>query len=149
MARRGERVERSSGAAPPRREPAGDNGDAPLNGARLGVAIERATDDVCVLAVTGELDLSTIPRLEARLSAELASHHGVVIDLSRLAFIDSSGIGLLIQAHQAEGAAVHTVVSEDSQPDRVFRLTCIDRALPIFGDAETAVAAFGSDGGAG
>jgi anti-sigma B factor antagonist len=117
-----------------------------MNGSRLGVAIKSAGDEACVVAVTGELDLNTIPQVESRLFKRLRSHAGVVIDLRRLDFIDSSGIGLLIKAHQADGAPIHTVVASGSQVDRVFTLTRIDRALPIFTDVEAALRSFEPDG---
>jgi anti-anti-sigma factor len=71
----------------------------------------------------------------------MGSHASVVLDLRRLAFIDSSGIGLLIKAHQAETATVHTVVAPGSQVDRVFVIAGIDRVLPIFSDLDEALAA--------
>jgi hypothetical protein len=84
-----------------------------------------------------------------------------VVDLTRLSFIDSSGIGLLIKAHRdaeavgeqaADGngrAALHTVVAEGSQVERVFGLAGIGLALPLFLNRDEAVAALGpgaSDG---
>jgi anti-sigma B factor antagonist len=51
------------------------------------------------VAVRGELDLAEAPRLEEVLR-ELAGHD-VVVDLSGLSFIDSSGIGALVRAHAA------------------------------------------------
>jgi anti-sigma B factor antagonist len=134
-------VERSSGAAPPRQT--GGDGEPDLSGARLGVSIERAGTNISVVALSGELDLSTIPLLEQRLLAELRAKRNVVVDLSELSFIDSSGIGLLIQAFRAAGdeRAMHTVFTEGSQVDRVFELTGIGAALPLFVDREEAVEA--------
>jgi anti-sigma B factor antagonist len=50
------------------------------------------------LAVSGELDLATAPALEERLGRLLTAGHYVRLDLSALAFIDASGIRVLIQA---------------------------------------------------
>ena len=78
------------------------------------------------ISLAGELDISTIPRIENRLFEALRSHRAVLMDLTRLTFIDSSGIGLLIQAHRLaareDGGRLHTVIAPDSQVDRVFRL---------------------------
>jgi anti-anti-sigma factor len=127
MVRRGEWVERSSGAAP-----------------SLGIAFSALAEDVRAIEVVGELDLGTIPQLEDRLLGAVRSQGGVILDLTRLDFIDSSGIGLLIKAHREteSGAKLHTVVASGSQVDRVFKVVCIDRALPIFFDRDQAVAAF-------
>ena len=120
MARRGERVERSSGAAPPRHSGASD-----------------------LLSLAGELDLSTIPKLERPLMAELESRAAVIADLTRLSFIDSSGSGLLIQAFRRseDEPKLHTVIAEGSQVERVFRLAGIDRAIPLYLTRERALAA--------
>jgi anti-anti-sigma factor len=142
MERRGERVERSSGAAPSR-DPVGGGHD-PAAGDLLSVRVESASTDVPVVSLTGELDLSTVPKVERRLLGQLRSHPAIVVDLTSLRFIDSSGIGLLIKAFRSteDGRGMHTVISEGSQVDRVLRLAGVDRALPVFLNRTDAVAAF-------
>jgi anti-anti-sigma factor len=112
----------------------------------LTVEIERFSEDVTVVAVAGELDLSTMPRLESQLLSEVDGRGRVVVDLTRLRFIDSSGIGLLIKAHRARenGALLHTVVAPGSQVDRVLALAGIDKTLPLFGNLGEAMAALGA-----
>ena len=125
MARRGERVERSSGAAP-----------------SLRIALKAVGDDPRVIELVGELDLSTIPMVETRLLRMLRTHEAVVLDLSRVVFIDSTGIALLIKADRtAEDRAFMTVVAAGSQVQRVFSIAGIDRVLPVFSDRDQAIAA--------
>jgi anti-sigma B factor antagonist len=133
-------VERSSGAAPPLTS---RGSGSPENGQTLSVQIEAAGESACVVSLAGELDLSTIPLLEEQLLEELRSKDGVVVDLTRVSFIDSSGIALLIQGLRATGHAcvLNTVIAEGSQVDRVFRLAGIDRALPLFTARAAAVEA--------
>lgn len=50
------------------------------------------------LAVSGELDLATAPALQERLRRLLTAGHRVRLDLSALAFIDASGMRVLMQA---------------------------------------------------
>jgi anti-anti-sigma factor len=135
-------VERSSGAAPPRASGAASPGKKPER-ELLTIEVERPGDGLAIVGLAGELDLGTIPRLEEQLFEELEANDGVVVDLQRLAFIDSSGIGLLIKAHRAtaDGSAVHTVITGGSQVERVLTLTGIERALPIFLDRDEAVTA--------
>jgi anti-sigma B factor antagonist len=137
-------VERSSGAAPPR-QLVGSEPNTPADGHPLQIQVERLNEGLCRIALTGELDLGTSPKLEDLLLDELASNEGVILDLTRLSFIDSSGIGLLIKAHQAKenGVLLHTVVSPESQVERVFAIAGIGRALPLFFDRDEAVAAAG------
>jgi anti-sigma B factor antagonist len=115
------------------------------NGQLLRVGIEPGDDGLPVVALAGELDLSTIPRLEGPLFEELRAHPAVLLDLTALSFIDSSGIGLLIKAFRAgedeSGGRLLTVIAPDSQIERVFRLVGIDRALPLYLDRKAAVAA--------
>lgn len=62
----------------------------------LGVQAERA-GDWTVLHVSGEVDMATAPRLRQELVAAVGSHGPfVVVDLSRVAFVDSTGLGVLI-----------------------------------------------------
>jgi anti-anti-sigma factor len=138
-------VERSSGTAPPRRpgvKAQGRSAESDL----LKIEFERPADGFSIVALAGELDLSTIPQLEPRLLDELREQGSVVADLTRLRFIDSSGIGLLIKAHRVseDGGAphvLHIVVSDGSQVERVFALAGIGKAIPIFVDRAEAIAA--------
>jgi anti-sigma B factor antagonist len=107
----------------------------------LNVRIERTGDAISVVELTGELDLSTVPRLESPLLAQLRAR-GVIVDLTKLSFIDSSGLAALIRAfHTSNGNSMHTVIARGSQVDRVFRIAGIDRALPTFFDRDEAVRA--------
>ena len=134
-------MERSSGAAPPRRSGVVAR-DKPTDGDLLTIEVERLRDGVSLVALAGELDLSTIPQLEGRIFEELHERESVCVDLTRLTFIDSSGIGLLIKAHREtdNGEALHIVVSEGSQIERVFALAGIGKALPVFLDCDQAIA---------
>ena len=103
--------------------------------------IEPTATDAVVISLAGELDLSTIPTVERGLSEQTGPAHPVIIDLTLLSFIDSSGIALLIKAFKASGGELHTVVAEGSQVERVFRLAGVDRALSLHLDLEAALAA--------
>jgi anti-anti-sigma factor len=65
-----------------------------------GLSISSATEDgtVCI-ALEGELDLAGARRLEESLAAaEREEPKRLIVDLGRLAFIDSTGLRLLLQA---------------------------------------------------
>jgi anti-sigma B factor antagonist len=95
-----------------------------------------------VLALAGELDLSTIPRMDGPLNEQVRQRPAVVVDLSRLSFIDSSGIGVLIRAFQnANGTRMNVVVGRGSQVERVFGIAGIAQALPVYFDRDDALAA--------
>jgi anti-anti-sigma factor len=58
------------------------------------------TDDAAVVALEGELDLASRASLEATFARAIDREH-VVVDLARVSFIDSTGIGVLLRAHRA------------------------------------------------
>jgi anti-anti-sigma factor len=58
-------------------------------------------DDGCVLSLSGELDLSGVDRLRRELEqAEASDARSIVVDLSALEFLDSSGLNELLAAQQ-------------------------------------------------
>jgi len=95
-----------------------------------------------VVALAGELDLSTIPRMEPALLEQIRQRTAVLVDLTGLSFIDSSGIGVLIQAfRESNGNPMHVVVGPGSQVEQVFQITGVSDAFPVFDDRELALAA--------
>ena len=70
----------------------------------IEVALTREGDDATI-RVSGEVDLATSPKLrDACLRAITESAGPVTIDLGEVTFLDSSGISVLVQAHQRLGA---------------------------------------------
>jgi anti-anti-sigma factor len=72
-----------------------DDADEP---APLGIDVKQEATEV-VMKVSGELDLSNVDMLEARIDEALESQPDLLtFDLADLRFLDSSGIGLLLRA---------------------------------------------------
>jgi anti-anti-sigma factor len=75
--------------------------------------------------VSGELDIATAPQLEQRLRESRSQGRVAVLDLSALAFMDSSGVHAIvdacIRARQAGGRLV--VLRGPPNVDRLFTLT--------------------------
>ncbi len=90
------------------------------------------------LSVSGELDLATVPLLmtEAQLALDRAARH-LILDLSRLTFVDSSGLSLLIALNRratAEGWTL-SLTRPPGKAFSVFSLTGADVNLPFVADA--------------
>jgi anti-anti-sigma factor len=88
--------------------------------------------DTQVVAPAGELDLATAHALGAALAAAGASGTRVVLDLRRLTFVDSSGIGVIIKLKRhfaAEGVAFAVVRGTDAV-QRAFALSHVEQLLP-------------------
>jgi anti-sigma B factor antagonist len=78
-----------------------------------------------VVAPAGELDIATGALLRDALADELAAGHTwVVVDLSGVSFIDSSGIGALVAAHVHfdEAGAGFALASPSERLEKVFQL---------------------------
>ena len=96
-----------------------------------------------VVRVRGELDLATAPQLDEALGGIDPGGH-VVVNLSEVGFLDSSGLAVLLQARQrlgaADGAELRLVVSRPSIL-RVLEVTGLMAVFPVFdtlGDATEA-----------
>jgi stage II sporulation protein AA (anti-sigma F factor antagonist) len=66
---------------------------------RLSVA-STATDGVHVLTLAGEIDHDTGQALRQALDASGAPRPRIVVDLSRVTFMDSTGINIFVAAHR-------------------------------------------------
>jgi len=85
--------------------------------------LERATDMAGgpTIRVCGEVDMATAPQLREVLDAAVDAADGdVVLDCAELAFLDSSGIGVLVAARNRLGDRGELVL--DSPPDNVRRV---------------------------
>ena len=78
-----------------------------------------------VLHVEGEIDLLTAAALAMALSDATVDGHQLVVDLTRVSFMDSTGLRALLEAReQAEerGAALALVLAEGGGVERLLRL---------------------------
>lgn len=120
-----------------------------MNPAPFEASAAELEDGIRVIAVRGELDLSTAPGLEGPLEDAIAAGDAlVVVDLSECEFIDSTGIALIVRAWQrldraAEGDGSGRVVicSYNDQVRRVLEITGLELSIPLHGTRDEAVAA--------
>jgi len=99
------------------------------------------TDGIAVILIEGRLTATGAPRLRQSVDEAVAAGlPRIVIDMSRLEFIDSSGIGALIgglkTARLADGDLRIAAVPEAVR--RVLKLTNLDRVLNAYPDAKSA-----------
>ena len=87
-----------------------------------------------VVAVSGELDLASGPELEAELDQLTGPDiQLVVIDLRQLDFMDSTGLSILVRAHQrlaGEGCEMG-LVKGSQQVQRLLDLTGVAERLRL------------------
>jgi anti-sigma B factor antagonist len=99
-------------------------------------------DGVFVIAVEGELDMSTAPALERELEAPVAAgDSSVLLDLSACEFIDSTGIALVVHTWQTlDGEGDFALCGMGDQVKRVLDITGLDDAIPMHASREKALA---------
>lgn len=103
-------------------------------------------DGVRIVAVRGELDLSTAPDLEGPLDAAVdGGGSAVLIDLARCEFIDSTGIALIVRGWQkleADGNGGRLAIcSPNDQVRRVLDVSGLDQSIPVHASRDEGVAA--------
>lgn len=99
----------------------------------LSVETRNGTQAV-VVGVSGELDLASSPALEQELERGAASRAEVVIvDLRNLEFMDSTGLSVLVRAHQraTENGQRFGVVKGPQQVQRLLSLTGVADRLNL------------------
>jgi anti-sigma B factor antagonist len=101
-------------------------------------------DKVRTLVITGELDHGSAPHLQRALEeayAERCRH--LVIDVTGLAFCDSTGISVFLGARHAMAAREGSVALAglNARVERIFRLTGLASAFATYPTAAEARAA--------
>lgn len=97
-------------------------------------------DGATVVAVSGEVDLQTAPRLAAALDSCPAST--VVVDLTAVEFLDSSGLGALVTAnrHVTESGGTLRLVRPRPAVDKVLTISRLTDVIPAFDSVDDALA---------
>jgi anti-sigma B factor antagonist len=94
----------------------------------------RSEDRTTVISVSGELDLASSPALEEELDRVAQSDAKVVIvDLRNLEFMDSTGLSVLVRAHQRaeEDGRRLGLVNGSQQVQRLLSLTGVADRLTL------------------
>jgi anti-sigma B factor antagonist len=100
--------------------------------------------EVVIASVAGELDLAGAPSTgEAIAEAVPTSARTLIVDFTRLEFIDSSGIAMLFNLARRLGARRQElrVVARDGEPvARVLEIVEFERAAPVHETLDEALA---------
>ncbi|MEA2302102.1 MAG: anti-sigma factor antagonist [Solirubrobacteraceae bacterium] len=114
-------------------------GDPVADGSGLECSVEHTGDRV-VIAVTGELDLATVDDFAAAVEAQLPDGP-VLVDLSGLSFMDSSGVRILdTLLREVDRQGWTLTIASELQPGvrQVLEMTGMLAGLPIEGGAPPA-----------
>ena len=86
------------------------------------------------LTLRGELDLATAPELEARLGELQAECRSVLMDLSQLGFMDSTGLSIMTRAiNSSRSNGWEFAIDPDLSPqvERLLKLTAVDQFVGL------------------
>jgi anti-sigma B factor antagonist len=109
----------------------------------LGLTVTTHADRT-VVSVAGEIDLATQGLLRAQLNdLVVAGQVHLVLDLSEVDFVDSTGLGALIgtrrRVHAFHGSLVLVIPNEAVM--KVFTITGLEKVFDIYPDLEAALQA--------
>lgn len=110
-----------------------------MSGESHSLSINRSTDKGVVrVLLAGEIDLRTSPELNEALAAIVSSRpRSVVVDLAGVQYIDSSGVGTLVnlkrQIERAGGAVA--LANPQTRVRNVLEITNLDKFFTIVDDA--------------
>jgi anti-sigma B factor antagonist len=98
-----------------------------------------------VIGISGRLDLLSAADMKQRMVDEVtAGQRRIVVDLSGVSFLDSSGLGALIGALKVArlaGGDLH-IARPTEQAQMILELTTLNRVLRPYATVEEALAGF-------
>jgi anti-sigma B factor antagonist len=96
------------------------------------------------ISLDGRLDADSVKQAEAEFNVAVASGPNVIVDLSKVGFIASLGIRMLVAASQkqSELGGKLVLVGPDEMTMRILKTTGIDQLIPVRASLNEAVALF-------
>jgi anti-sigma B factor antagonist len=102
------------------------------------VRAERREAGVVVVA-SGEIDLWSAPEVRAAMVANEARERRVVLDLREVTFMDSSGLGLIVEQQQRarrHGFRFAVAVDGGSDAQRILEMSGLTKVLEFVDDPD-------------
>ncbi|MCP4548354.1 MAG: STAS domain-containing protein [bacterium] len=90
-------------------------------------------DDLVTLQVKGEIEVYSLPEFSKIAEAQLGIAKRVTLDLEKLDYIDSSGLGYIVTLHERlqKNDQELVLINLQSHVNRVFKITRLDQILCI------------------
>lgn len=98
--------------------------------------------DTTIVALSGDVDLDNSPHVRSVLLESVSGKRGVLVEMSAVSYIDSSGIASLVEAYQS-ARREHTpfaLVSVSDAAMRVLELARLDQVFSIHASLSDALA---------
>jgi anti-sigma B factor antagonist len=102
----------------------------------------QARGDWTIVSVTGEIDAYTAPALQSAIAPQVTPGVGLVLDLSEVRFIDSTGLRVLVETLRLvrEADGVLKLVTKSDQTLKLLRITALDKVFDVQTTLELATA---------
>jgi anti-sigma B factor antagonist len=104
----------------------------------------RESDGKTIVAVGGEIDVYTAPKLRDKISELVATgSYDIVVDMHEVEFLDSTGLGVLVgglKKVRAHDGSLRLVCNQDRLL-KIFRITGLAKVFVIHETADEALAA--------
>jgi anti-sigma B factor antagonist len=104
----------------------------------------READGKTIVAVGGEIDVYTAPKLRDKITELVAGGaYDLVVDMQEVEFLDSTGLGVLVgglKKVRAHSGSLQLVCNQDRLL-KIFRITGLAKVFVIHDSADEALAA--------
>ena len=104
----------------------------------------READGTTVVAVGGEIDVYTAPRLRDKFTELVAAgSYDIIVDMQNVEFLDSTGLGVLVgglKRVRAHDGSLRLVCTQE-RILKIFRITGLTKVFPVHSSVAEAVAA--------
>jgi anti-sigma B factor antagonist len=110
----------------------------------------RSIADRTILEVGGEIDVYTAPSLREKIVTLVeAGSMILIVDLTHVEFLDSTGLGVLVGALKRlrNLGGTFCVVCDQERLLKIFRITGLDRVFTIYDSVEIASASIAGQAG--
>ena len=110
---------------------------------RLGLST-RAESRSVIVAIEGELDIATADDLQEHVQQAMDEHGPwLILDLSALDFMDSSGLNVIISTYRSvrEAGGSLSLAALNERVTKVVRLVGLHRQVPVHQNVTAAVSA--------
>ena len=113
----------------------------------IKVQVREADDDAYVVELGGEIDVYTSPKVKDAITELIdQGHYNLVINLEKVRYIDSTGLGVLIgglKRVREHGGTVNLVCT-NPQIKKIFDITGLVKIFGIYDDEQGAKKALAS-----
>lgn len=105
------------------------------------VSIDERSESYSVVAVHGEVDLHTAPKVQYAIERGSEGVEVVILDVSEIAFMDSTALSTLMRARESleEKGASLRLTTPSKAVERIFAVTGFEDYFDIYPSKEAAI----------